>query len=48
MEHLRQFTSEGGAVLLVTHDRAAAQRADAIIYMDDGQIKTESGAGDFQ
>ena len=35
---LRQFTADGGAVLLVTHDSTAAARADRIIAMKEGVI----------
>jgi len=34
--YLREFAADGGAVLLVTHDSAAAVRADQLIQMDGG------------
>ncbi len=35
---------EGAAVLLATHDRAVASRADRVIYMRDGRIEREERA----
>ncbi len=34
---LKDYATDGGTVLLVTHDAAAAQRADRIIRMDQGR-----------
>jgi putative ABC transport system ATP-binding protein len=39
LDHLREFASAGGAVLLVTHDSQAAERADHIIRLRDGQVE---------
>ena len=33
LTHLREFADDGGAVLLVTHDPRAAQRADRIVQL---------------
>ena len=38
LEHLQEFTAGNGAVLLVTHDLAAAERADYVIHMASGRI----------
>ncbi len=38
LEYLRQFASEGGAVLLVTHDDAAVAAADRAIDILDGRL----------
>ena len=35
---LKKYCSEGGAVLMVTHDRKAADAADKIINMEKGKI----------
>jgi putative ABC transport system ATP-binding protein len=39
MSHLTAFAEKGGAVLLVTHDNAAAARAEKIIRLQDGQVE---------
>ena len=36
LDALSQFAQDGGAVLLVTHDAAAADRADRVLHMRDG------------
>jgi ABC-type lipoprotein export system ATPase subunit len=36
--HLEQFARQGGAVLLVTHDGQAAERADRILRLDRGRM----------
>lgn len=38
LQHLREFVTDGGAVLLVTHDPAAAEQADRSILLRDGRI----------
>ena len=46
LDRLAQFAAAGGAVLLVTHDRSAAQRADRIIRLEQGQmVVREEGVG---
>lgn len=42
LNHMRSFADSGGAVLLVTHDPVAAEKADRTVPMRDGQI--EAGA----
>jgi ABC-type lipoprotein export system ATPase subunit len=41
MNHLRSFTDEGGAVLLVSHDDQAIAFADRKIDLEDGRIRSE-------
>lgn len=41
LDHLTEFSSAGSAVLLVTHDRAAANRAQQILGMEAGQLSME-------
>ena len=36
--HLRRFADDGGAVLLVTHDPSAADKASRAIRIEDGQL----------
>ncbi len=38
LEHLKQFASDGGIVLLATHDSLAAASANQTIQLADGQI----------
>ncbi|MBQ9647077.1 MAG: ABC transporter ATP-binding protein [Oscillospiraceae bacterium] len=38
---LRQCADEGAAVLLVTHEREAAEYADRVLYMSDGVLSAE-------
>lgn len=38
LSFLTDFARSGGAVLLVTHDAAAAGRADRIVHMQDGRV----------
>ncbi len=38
LDSLKNFAAAGGAVLLVTHDATAAERADRVIHMLDGRI----------
>jgi ABC-type lipoprotein export system ATPase subunit len=35
---IREAASPGTAVLLATHDRAAAELADRVLYMEDGVL----------
>jgi ABC-type lipoprotein export system ATPase subunit len=37
LDHLAEFAAQGGAVLLVTHEDAAAERANRVIHLDDGR-----------
>ena len=39
MDILQQINFEGTTIMLVTHDAKVAQRADRIIYLEDGKIK---------
>lgn len=36
-QHLKQFTKNGGAVLVVTHDQQAAERAERIVRLKSGR-----------
>ena len=38
LSHLKDFASEGGAVLLVTHDSRAESFADRSVRIEDGQL----------
>ena len=38
LDHLKQFTKDGGAVLLATHDTHAAAQAQSTMEIHDGQI----------
>ncbi|MFW6061626.1 MAG: ABC transporter ATP-binding protein [Planctomycetota bacterium] len=38
LESLRRFTTDGGAVLLVTHDPRAASAADRTVHLDAGRL----------
>ena len=38
LKYLREFVTDGGAVLLVTHDPVAAEKADRTIQLHDGRI----------
>lgn len=38
LDALRTFAESGGAVLLVTHDRSAAERADRVAEMKSGRL----------
>jgi len=46
LRHLGEYAEAGGAVLLVTHDREAAQRAHRIIPLSKGRIVSASTEGD--
>lgn len=41
MDILEQINFDGTTIMLVTHDAKVAQRADRIIYLEDGKIKDE-------
>lgn len=41
MDILEQISFSGTTILLVTHDAKVAERADRIIYLEDGKIKDE-------
>jgi ABC-type lipoprotein export system ATPase subunit len=43
LEALAEFAAAGGAVLLVTHDPAAATRAQGVLFMEKGQLSNSSG-----
>jgi ABC-type lipoprotein export system ATPase subunit len=45
LEHLAAFAKEGGAVLLVTHDREAALYAGRILHMGAGRLVAPAPAG---
>lgn len=36
--HMSDFASQGGTVLLVTHDASAAQRAQRVVKLEDGKL----------
>ncbi|HDP34281.1 MAG TPA: ABC transporter ATP-binding protein [Candidatus Hydrogenedentes bacterium] len=42
---LSDFARQGGAVLLVTHDQKAAQRADCVMEMRNGALQQETLSG---
>jgi ABC-type lipoprotein export system ATPase subunit len=42
LDALREYASEGGAVLLVTHDPSAAERATRVLKMEEGQLVDRS------
>jgi putative ABC transport system ATP-binding protein len=42
LEHLAAFAEDGGAVLLVTHDAAAAARAQRTVYLRNGAVASPS------
>jgi len=39
LDHFTEFAEEGGAVLLVTHDNAAASRAHRRLLLEEGQAR---------
>lgn len=45
LDHLQEFAAAEGAVLLVTHDSAAAQRADLLIGMESGCLVAPAETG---
>ena len=47
MELLSDINKNGTAILLVTHDAKVASRADRVLFMKDGVIKSELGFGKF-
>ena len=42
LEHVGEFVADGGAVLLVTHDPAAAKHAGRVVEMRSGRVCTPS------
>lgn len=43
MEHLAEFARDGGAVLLVTHDRSVADRAHRVLRLEGGRLDGGNG-----
>ena len=41
MDILEEINEKGTTILLVTHDARVAARADRVIYLEDGKIKSE-------
>ncbi len=41
MDILEEINEKGTTILLVTHDAKVAARADRVIYLEDGKIKSE-------
>ena len=41
LKFLREFVTDGGAVLLVTHDPVAAEKADRTIQLRDGRFEDQ-------
>ena len=46
MDIFRQLSDEGMTILMITHERAVAQRADKIYHILDGQLRTEAEGGE--
>ncbi len=46
MELLRETNERGNTILLVTHEKRIADRADRIVHMTDGQIERVEGGDD--
>ena len=48
LEIFRGLSQQGNTIIIVTHDRDFAERADRIIVMSDGQLAAgEGGVGGF-
>ncbi|MCA9167667.1 MAG: ABC transporter ATP-binding protein [Planctomycetales bacterium] len=45
LSHLEQFVRDGGAIMLVTHDEQAAERAGRIVRIEAGRLQTNAAAG---
>ncbi|MBT5019602.1 MAG: ABC transporter ATP-binding protein, partial [Planctomicrobium sp.] len=45
LEYLEEFASEGGAVLLVTHDDRAVAHAQRVIHLMNGKVVTPAAVG---
>lgn len=48
MDILGEINRKGTTILLVTHDAKVASRADRVIYLEDGSIKSEFSIGRFE
>lgn len=48
MDIINDINTEGTTVILVTHDAKVASRASRIIYLIDGNIKTELNLGKYE
>ena len=48
MDILNRVNQDGTAILLVTHDAKVAARADRVIYLEDGCIKSELALGKYK
>lgn len=48
MDILGQINRDGITVLLVTHDAKVAARADRVIYLEDGEIKSDLKLGKYR
>ncbi|MFQ9622731.1 MAG: hypothetical protein ACLR17_13600 [Enterobacteriaceae bacterium] len=42
MDVLHQLNADGHTVIIVTHDREAAQQAQRIVEISDGQVVADS------
>ena len=45
LSHLEQYVRDGGAIMLVTHDEQAAERAGRIVRIEAGRLQTNAAAG---
>ena len=46
LDLLRRMADDGQSIVMVTHDPAAAARADAVVFLRDGRVVDRLGGGD--